>query len=52
VRADPVLMWVLVGVGAVTALVFVVGVIKHAFKSAILAGLLCAGAWYWYFNIK
>jgi hypothetical protein len=52
VRANPVLMWVLVAVGAVAALVFVVGVIKHAFKSAILAGVLSAGAWYWYFNIR
>jgi uncharacterized membrane protein len=52
VRANPTLMWVLVGVGAVTALVFVVGVIKQAFKSAILAGLLSAGAWFWYFNIR
>ncbi len=52
VRANPTLMWILVGVGALTALVFVIGVIKHAFKAAILAALLSVGAWYWYFNIR
>ncbi len=52
VKANPVLMWILVGVGALAALVFVIGIIKHAFKAALLAGLLSVGAWYWYFNIR
>ena len=52
VKANPVLMWALIGVGAFTALVFVLGIVKHAFKAAFLGALLSAAAWIWYFNIR
>jgi uncharacterized membrane protein len=52
VKANPVLMWTLVGVGAVTALVFIIGLMKSAFKAAILGALLSAAAWIWYFKIR
>jgi hypothetical protein len=52
VKADPVLMWTLVAVGAVTALVFIIGLMKSAFKAAVLGGLLSAAAWIWYFKIR
>jgi hypothetical protein len=52
VKADPVLMWTLVGVGAFTALIFVLGILKHAFKVAFLGAVLSVAAWIWYFNIR
>jgi hypothetical protein len=52
VKANPVLMWTLVGVGAFTALVFVLGIMKHAFKAAFLGAVLSVAAWVWYFNIR
>jgi len=52
VKANPVLMWTLIGVGAFTALVFVLGIIKHAFKAAFLGAVLSVAAWVWYFNIR
>jgi len=52
VKANPTLMWTLVGVGAFTALVFVLGIIKHAFKAALLGAILSVAAWVWYFNIR
>jgi hypothetical protein len=52
VKANPVLMWTLVGVGALTALVFLFGILKHAFKAAIFGAILSVGAWIWYFNIR
>jgi hypothetical protein len=52
VKANPVLMWTLVGVGAFTALIFFVGIIKHAVKAAIFGAVLSAAAWIWYFNIR
>ena len=52
VRANPVLLAMLVGIGVITAFIFFWGIIKQAFKAAIFGGLLSAGAWYWYFNIK
>jgi hypothetical protein len=52
VEADPVLAAILIGVGVVTALIFFWGVVKQAFKAAIVGAILSAGAWYWYFNIR
>jgi hypothetical protein len=52
VKANPVLMWTLIGVGAFTALVFVLGILKHAFKAAFLGAVLSVAAWIWYFNIR
>ncbi|MBM3695738.1 MAG: hypothetical protein FJW79_07390 [Actinobacteria bacterium] len=52
VKANPTLMWTLVGVGAFTALFFVLGIIKQAFKTAFLFAILSVAAWVWYFNIR
>jgi hypothetical protein len=52
VKANPVLMWTLVGVGALTALIFVAGIIKHAVKAAVIGAVLSVAAWIWYFNIR
>jgi uncharacterized BrkB/YihY/UPF0761 family membrane protein len=52
VKANPVLMWTLVGVGVFTALVFVIGIMKSAFKAAFLGAVLSVAAWIWYFNIR
>ncbi len=52
VKANPVLMWTLVGVGALTALIFVAGFIKHAVKAAVIGAVLSVAAWIWYFNIR
>lgn len=52
VKANPALMWTLIGVGAFTALVFVLGILKHAFKAAFLGAVLSVAAWIWYFNIR
>ncbi len=52
VKANPTLMWTLVGIGAFTALVFVLGVAKRAFKVAFLGAVLSVAAWIWYFNIR
>ena len=52
VKANPTLMWILIGVGAFTALVFVLGIMKHAFKAAFLGAVLSVAAWVWYFNIR
>ena len=51
VKANPVLMWTLVGVGVFTALIFVFGILKHAFKAAFLFAILSVAAWIWYFNV-
>lgn len=50
-KADPVLLAVLIGVGIITLAIFFWGIAKQLFKAAIVAGLLSAGVWYWYFNI-
>ena len=50
-KADPVLLAVLIGVGIITLAIFFWGMAKQVFKAAIVAGLLSAGVWYWYFNI-
>lgn len=52
VKANPTLMWTLVGVGVFTAFVFVLGIMKHAFKAAFLGAVLSVAAWVWYFNIR
>jgi Flp pilus assembly pilin Flp len=52
VQANPALLAALIGVGVVTALIFVWGVVKQFFKAAFFAALASAGAWYWYFNIR
>ncbi|HEX9977178.1 MAG TPA: hypothetical protein VGB41_00990 [Acidimicrobiia bacterium] len=52
VKANPVLLAMLIGVGVITAVVFLWGIVKQAFKAAIFGGLLSVGAWYWYFNIR
>lgn len=52
VKANPVLLALLAVIGVVTAVVFLFGVVRQAFKAALLGGLLSAGAWYWYFSIR
>jgi hypothetical protein len=52
VKANPTLAAILIGVGVLTALLFVWGIFKQFFRAAIFAGLASAGAWYWYFNIR
>lgn len=52
VKANPVLLAMLIGVGIITAFVFLWGIARQAFKAAIFGGLLSAGAWYWYFNVR
>ena len=52
VKANPTLMWVLVGIGALTALIFVFGIIRHAIKAAVIGAVLSVAAWIWYFNIR
>jgi len=52
VKANPVLMWTLVGVGVLTALMFVFGIFKHAVKAAVIGAVLSVAAWIWYFNIR
>ena len=52
INSNPQLKWTLIGIGAFCALVFVFGIIKHAFKAAILFAVLSVAAWIWYFNIR
>lgn len=52
VKANPTLLKVLIGVGIFTALVLVLGIIKHAFRTAFLGAVLSVAAWVWYFNIR
>jgi hypothetical protein len=52
VKANPVLLAVLIGVGVLTAIIFFWGIMKQGIKAAIFGGLLSVGAWYWYFNIR
>jgi hypothetical protein len=52
VKADPTLLAILIGVGVLTAGIFVWGMMRQVFKAALFAGLASAGIWYWYFNIR
>jgi hypothetical protein len=52
VRGNPALMRALIGIGVVTAGIFVFGIVKHAFKSALIGGLLSAAAWWWFVTIR
>jgi hypothetical protein len=52
VGADPVLAGILIAIGGLALLGFVYGMVKAAWKAAFFAGLLGAGAWFWYFNIR
>ncbi len=52
VKANPALLAVLAVIGVITAVVFLFGVLRQAFKAAFIGGLLSAGAWYWYFTIR
>ncbi len=52
VKANPVLLAMLIGVGLLTAALFVWGLMKHVMKAAIFGGLLSFATWYWYFNIR
>jgi hypothetical protein len=52
VKANPVLLGVLAVIGAITAVIFLFGVVRQAFKAAMIGGLLSAAAWYWYFSIR
>jgi len=52
VKANPVLLAMLIGVGVLTALIFLWGIVRQAFKAAIFGGLLSVGSWYWYFNVR
>jgi hypothetical protein len=52
VRANPGLARILLVIGVITAVIFVLGIVKHAFRSAFIGGALCVAAWIWYFNIR
>ena len=52
VKANPQLLAILIGVGVLTAMLFVWGIMKHAIKAAIFGGILSVAAWFWYFNIR
>jgi hypothetical protein len=52
VKANPELAAILIGVGVLTAFVFVWGLMKHIVKAAVFGGVLSAIAWFWYFNIR
>lgn len=52
VRGNPALMRALIGIGVVTAGVFVFGVVKHAVKAALIGGLLSASAWWWFVSMR
>lgn len=52
VKANPQLLAILIGVGVLTAVLFVWGIMKHAIKATIIGGILSVGAWFWYFNIR
>ena len=52
VRANPVLLGILIVIGVVTALIFLWGIFKQVVKAAIIGGAASAAAWYWYFNIR
>jgi hypothetical protein len=52
VKANPTLLAILIGVGVLTAAVFVWGIMKQAIKAAIFGGVLSAAAWFWYFNVR
>jgi hypothetical protein len=52
VKANPALAAMLIGVGILTAIVFVWGLTKQVFKAALFGGLLSVAAWYWYFNVR
>lgn len=49
VRTNPGFQRVLVVIGVITAVIFVLGIVKHAFRAAFIGGLLCVAAWAWYF---
>jgi len=51
-KAEPLLLAILIGVGVLAGIIFFWGIVKQLFKAAIVAGVLSAGAWYWYFNIR
>ena len=52
VRANPDLQRLLIGVGIVTAAIFLFGIFRHAVRSAAIGGILCVAAWLWYFNVR
>ncbi|HAX82721.1 MAG TPA: hypothetical protein DCY40_09155 [Actinobacteria bacterium] len=52
VKANPQLLAILIGIGVLTAALFVWGIMKHAIKAVIFGGVLSVGAWFWYFNIR
>ncbi|HUG74820.1 MAG TPA: hypothetical protein VMM81_04000 [Acidimicrobiia bacterium] len=52
VRANPELQRLLIGVGIVTAAIFVLGILKHAVRAAVIGGILCVAVWLWYFNLR
>lgn len=52
VKANPVLLGVLIVIGLLTAFLFFWGIVKQTIKVALFAGILSVGAWYWYFNIR
>ena len=52
VKAEPLLLAILIGVGVLAVGVFFWGIVKQLFKAAFIAGVLGAAAWIWYFNIR
>jgi hypothetical protein len=52
VKANPVLLGLLIVIGLLTAFLFFWGIFRQTIKLAIFAGALSVGAWYWYFNIR
>jgi len=52
VQSNPELAAILIGVGVLTAAIFVWGIFRQAFKAAFIGLALSAGTWYWYFNVR
>jgi hypothetical protein len=52
VKANPVLLGILIVIGVLSAFLFFFGIFKSAIKVAILGAALSVGAWYWYFNVR
>ena len=52
IKAEPLLLAILIGVGVLTAIIFFWGITKQLFKAAIIAGALSVGSWIWYFNYR
>lgn len=52
VKANPVLLGILVVIGVITAVIFLFGVVKQSIKALLVGGALSAAAWFWFFNLR